>query len=107
MDCTFLSQGTNWSLNNQHFQHERGVPDMRVPRVLLPPPQKWIFGPKKAKFSPKMVFLAKYWHFWPNIDILGPFHPMPDQKTMRTRRLGDFYDIYNMGTRTFAPSQNS
>ena len=64
MDCTFLSQAANWSLNNQHFQHERGVPDMRVPRVLLPPPQKWIFGPKTAKFGPKLVYLAKYF-FWP------------------------------------------
>ena len=64
MDCTFLSQAANWSLNNQHFQHERGVPDMRVPRVLLPPPKKRIFGPKTAKFGPKLVYLAKYF-FWP------------------------------------------
>ena len=48
----------------QHFQHERGVPDMRVPRVLLPPPQKWIFGPKTAKFGQKLVYLTKYF-FWP------------------------------------------
>ena len=26
--------------------------------------------------------------FWPNIDIFGPFGPMADQKTMRTRCLG-------------------
>ena len=23
------------------------------------------FGPKTAKFGPKLTFLAKYWHFWP------------------------------------------
>ena len=29
-------------------------------------------------------------HFGPNIGIFGPFRPMPNQKTMRTRCLGDF-----------------
>ena len=29
-------------------------------------------------------------HFCPNIGIFGPFDPMPDQKTMRTRCLGGF-----------------
>ena len=27
-------------------------------------------------------------HFWPNMGIFGPFGPMADQKTMRTRCLG-------------------
>ena len=31
----------------------------------FPPPKKWIFGPKTAKFGPKLAFLAKYQHFWP------------------------------------------
>ena len=34
--------------------------------------------------------LAQNWHFWPNICIFGPYDPMPDQKTMRTRYLGGF-----------------
>ena len=29
-------------------------------------------------------------HVWPNIEISGPFDPMPDQKTMQTRCLGGF-----------------
>ena len=32
--------------------------------------------------------MAQNWLFWPNIDIFGPFGPMADQKTMRTRCLG-------------------
>ena len=40
-------------------------PDIRVPKFLLPPPKKWIFGPKTAKCGPKLAFLAKYRHFWP------------------------------------------
>ena len=27
---------------------------------------------------------------WPNIGMFGPFGPMPDKKTMRTRCLGGF-----------------
>ena len=34
--------------------------------------------------------LAQNWLFWPNIGIFGPFGPMADQKTMRTRCLGCF-----------------
>jgi len=40
--------------------------------VLLHPPRKWdfwpenvIFGPKIAKFGPKLAFSAKYGYFWP------------------------------------------
>ena len=41
-------------------------PGMRARKVLLhPPPKKWIFGQKTAKFGPKLAFLANYWHFWP------------------------------------------
>ena len=35
-------------------------PDVRIPKVLLHPPKKWIFGQKTAKFGPKLTFLAKY-----------------------------------------------
>ena len=28
-------------------------------------PYSWIFGLKTAKFSLKLTFLPKYWHFWP------------------------------------------
>ena len=42
-----------------------------------------IFGQNPAKFGIKLVFLAKYWHFWPNMGIFGPFVAMLDQITMR------------------------
>ena len=41
------------------------TPDIRVPKVLLHPPNKWILGPKTAKLGPKLAFLVKYGHFWP------------------------------------------
>ena len=37
-----------------------------------------------------MAKLAQNWLFWPNIGIFGPFGPIPDRKTMRTRCLGGF-----------------
>ena len=52
----------------QGLQHEKGVslvPCYEIPKVLLHPPKKWIFGPKTAKFVPKLAFLAKHGHFWP------------------------------------------
>ena len=52
--------------------------DMRVPKVLLPPPLKLDFWPKE---QPN---LAQNWHFLPNIGIFGKFDLLPDQKTMRT-----------------------
>ena len=39
--------------------------------------------PKTAKFGPKLPF-------WPNIGIVGPFDPMPDQKKIRLSCLGGF-----------------
>ena len=36
------------------------LPDMRIPKVLLHPPKKWIFGKKRP-------ILAQNWHFRPNI----------------------------------------
>ena len=63
------------------------TPDIRVPKVLLSPPKNWIFGPKRAKFGPKL-------EFWPNIGIFCPFDLMPDQKTMRTSCLGGFSIIW-------------
>merc|ERR1712067_35782 len=46
------------------------IPDMRVPKFLLPAP--------------------KNWHFEPKIGIFGPFDLLPDQKTMRTSCLSGF-----------------
>ena len=36
------------------------------------PQKNWIFGPKTAKFGPKLAFLAKCGHFWPNWSIVWP-----------------------------------
>ena len=57
------------------FSTQKRFPDVRVPKVLPHPPQKWIFGPKTAKSGPKylllvicgqiLAFWAKYWHFGP------------------------------------------
>ena len=52
-------------------------PDMRVPEVLLSPPQKLDFWPKNGQILPKTGILAKYRHFC-------PFDLRPDQRTMRT-----------------------
>ena len=38
---------------------------MWVPKLYLLPKKIEIFGPKTAKFVPKLVYLAKYCHFWP------------------------------------------
>ena len=57
---------------------------MREQKVLLHPPEKWIFGQKMAKFGPKLAFLAKYQHFW-------PICSHADQKTMRTSCPGVFF----------------
>ena len=49
-----------WGLVGQCFQLERGVSlvlDMEVPKVLHPPKRE-NSGPKSAKFSPKMSFMA-------------------------------------------------
>ena len=59
-------------------------PDMRVPKFLLPAPQKIGF------LAQKQPNLAKNWHFGPNISIFGPFDLMGDQKTMPTSCLGGF-----------------
>ena len=44
-------------------------PDMRVPKVLLCPPKKWILLPKLPNF-------AQNWHRWPNVGFFGPFEFM-------------------------------
>ena len=46
-----------------------------VPKLLFNLIKIRIFGPQKAKFCPKLAFLAIYWHFWPI---------WADQMTMRT-----------------------
>ena len=38
---------------------------MRVLKVLLPPPKIRIFGPKTARFGPKLAFKS----FWSNIGL--------------------------------------
>ena len=49
----------------------------------LTPLKNWFLAPKRPN-------LAWNCHIWPNICIIGPFDPMPDQKTMRTSCLGGF-----------------
>merc|ERR1712240_388522 len=78
---TFGPKYPNFGVKKAHFRPQRPVgasminvfnmkkvshwnPDMRVPKILLPAP--------------------KNWHFGPNIGIFGPFDLMPDQKTLRT-----------------------
>ena len=75
-NCTFSSLEANWSRTGQCFQHEKSasfVPWYEGTKIITPSPQKMDF-----------------WHFLPNIDIFGPFDPMPDQNTMRTSHLGGF-----------------
>ena len=50
-----------------------GLPIWGYQKFYSLPPKNWIFGPKTAKFGPKLTFLAKYRHF-------GPFDLMPDKK---------------------------
>ena len=59
-------------------------PDMKIPKVLHHPPQKWILAQKRPNLAQKR-------HFWPNIRISivsGPIDLLPEQKTMRTSYLG-------------------
>ena len=83
----FSSLAANWSLTNQFFSTKKvshWFPDMRVPKVILPSPQKIGF------LAQKRPNLAQNWHFRPNIGIFGPFDLLPDQKTKRTSCLGGF-----------------
>ena len=53
--------------------------------------QNFTITPLKNWFlTPKRPNLARNWHIWPDIGIIGLFDPMPDQKTMRTSCLGGF-----------------
>ena len=47
--------------------------DMRIPKIYSLPPKNRFLAQKQPN-------LAQNWHFWPNIDIFGPFDPMPDKK---------------------------
>ena len=77
-------------INTKEVSH--WFPDMRVPKVLIRPPKKRIFGPKTAQLGLKLAFMAKYW---------------PDQRTMRTRcLLGTAKVVFcYVGTKTFASSR--
>ena len=60
-NCTFLSLVAYWSLTGQYFTHQVSYrfPDMRVPKLLLPPLKKIrIFSPKTSKFGQKFVFFV-------------------------------------------------
>ena len=74
-------------------------PDLRVPKILLLPSNNGNFGPKTAKFGPKLTFLAKYRHF-------GPFDPMLDQKTKNVNKWLWWFFRY-MGTKTFTYSHRN
>ena len=66
---TFLSLAANWSLTKKVSYW---FPDMRAPKVLLPPSKKGFLAKKMAKFGPKLSFIAKYRHFWPLWSIVWP-----------------------------------
>ena len=42
-----------------------GIPIRGYQNFYSLPPKNWIWGPKTAKFCPKLAFLAKYGHFLP------------------------------------------
>merc|ERR1712173_132658 len=71
---TFSPLAANWSLNDQCFQHEKGVSlESRYEgtKIFTPCPLKLDFGPKNGQI-------------WPKTGIFVPSDLMPDQKTMRT-----------------------
>ena len=61
------------------------------------------FWPKNGQIWPKIGIFG---HFGPNICIFGPFRPMPDQKTMRTRCVGGFSVMW-VPKQTFAFSSKN
>ena len=65
LPALFFGQALDQMGQKNQYLAENWFPDMRVPKVLLPPPKNWILGPKTAKFGPKLAFWAKYRHFWP------------------------------------------
>merc|ERR1712016_305097 len=61
---TFSPLVANWSLNDQCFQHEKGVSlESRYEgtKIFTPCPQKLDFGPKNADIWPKMPVLGQIW----------------------------------------------
>ena len=63
---TISPLAANWSLTDQCFQQEKGVSlesRYKGTQIFTPCPQKLDFGPKMAKFGPKLAFWAKYRHF--------------------------------------------
>ena len=98
---TFSSLADNLSRVFQCFQHRKAVSlapwyvDNKsfAPSALT----KRIFGPKTAKFGPKLTLLAKYGHFWP---IWSDARP---KKTNNSNKLPWRFYRY-VGTKTFTYS---
>ena len=97
---TFGPKNPNFGVKSAHFHPQRPIgassvnifntkevshwlPDMIVPKAFLPPLKIRILGPKT---TPNYIF----GHYRTNIGLIGPFGPMPNQKTMRTRCLCGF-----------------
>ena len=58
-NCTFLSLVAYWSLTGQYFTHQVSYrfPDMRVPKLLLPPLKKLGFlAQKRPNLAKKLYF---------------------------------------------------
>merc|ERR1711873_309290 len=91
---TFGPKYPNFGVKKAHFRPQRPIggppinvfntkkvshwnPDMRVPKFLLPAPEKLDFGPKYSQIWSKICIFG---HFGPNIAIFCTFCPMTDQK---------------------------
>ena len=61
-------------------------------------PYSWIFGLKTAKFSLKLTFLPKYWHFWPIWSNAWPKN--------NTDKLSWWFFCF-IGTKTFTDSHKN
>ena len=84
---------------------------MRIPKVLLHPPQKMDFWPKTCQILPKFCIFGHlepnidiFGHFGPNTGIFGPFDPMPDQKQCKQ---GAQVVFRFMGAKTFTFSRKN
>merc|ERR1712152_26249 len=72
---TFSPLAANWSLNDQCFQHEKGVSlESRYEgtKIFTPCPQKLDFGPKNGQIWPKTGILSQISAF---LLILGQILP--------------------------------
>ena len=71
-----------------------------VPKLLITPIKMRIFGPKAAKFSPKLAFLAKYWRIG---QILAKYLANLVPSPTNANKVPRWFFRY-VGTKTFASS---